>query len=163
MVIEEEFNKIKNMIAPILVDFNKYVEFLAIKEDEGVEYREFNLNGIDYVEVTLFHEEEPPQEEGEEEDSEEEVEPIKVIDEVYTIIAFTDTTLAYYRAIIEESKATVSALDILGEELTNKQKNYLIVAIAFETILDYLKEVLHPSEEKDFLETMKELVDGVQL
>jgi len=159
MVIEEEFNKIKNMIDPILVDFNKYVEFLTIKDNEGVEYREFNLDGIDYVEVTLFHEEYPPQEE----DSEEEVEPIKVIDEVYTIIAFTDTTLAYYRAIIEESKATVSALDILGEELTNKQKNYLIVTIAFETVLDYIEETLNPSEEKDFMVVMKELVDGVQL
>ena len=143
--ITTEFNRIKEMISPILVDFNKYLEFLASIEDEEntIEYREFNQGGIDYIEIT------PP---SSDEDN-----------EIYTIIAFTNTTLLFYKSSIEESKETVSSLDILGKELTSMQKNYLVVAIAFETTLDYIEEVLTPSEDKDFLETMKELVDGVQL
>jgi len=159
--ITTEFNRIKEMISPILVDFNKYLEFLDIKDNGGVEYREFKEDGVDYIEITLSHEETLPKNNPDDENEKEK--KVKVIDKVYTIIAFTSTTFLHYKTTLKESKETISALDILGEELTNMQKNYLVVAIAFETILDYLEEILTPSEDKDFLETMKELVNGVQL
>ena len=140
-IIKTEFDNLKSKLPSILLDFDKYLEFLGkIEEDgDGVEYSYSTLNGVEYVHVIIPH------------------------DEEYTIASFGEITIEFYKKLVIDSKSVVSDQNILDEALTVMQSKYLTIAIAFEATLSQIESVLNPVEEKDFFKELKNMIDKVSL
>ena len=170
-IIKIEFDNLKSKLSSVLLDFDKYLEFLE-KKGGGVEYSYSTLNGVEYVHVIISHMEEDKtdledlgklEEVEEVEEVEEEKKYKKVIDEEYTIISFSKTTIEFYKKLVIDSKSVVSDQNILDEALTVMQSKYLTIAIAFEATLSQIESVLNPVEEKDFFKELKNMIDKVSL